>query len=66
MNINKCDKCEVQKPPGVYTINKNAPWVDGTVRGSGLNLSFDLCADCGQDFVAYIKQYFRVQDSVVK
>lgn len=59
MNVTMCNKCKKQNPSDDWRLDK--PLVNGSFRGQGIGISFDLCEKCGTKLAEYIKKYFGIK-----
>ncbi|MDO8505764.1 MAG: hypothetical protein Q7S48_04270 [bacterium] len=65
MKLVQCNKCKKQKPKEEWYDDKS-PWVEGHISGQHINVSFDLCGDCGTKLAQYVKKYFGIKEEKLK
>jgi len=63
MNITKCDKCKKIKKEKNPSLHNKSKWISTIVRGQGDWFSFDLCGECGEKVVKFLRKYLRIKKS---
>jgi hypothetical protein len=61
MNVTKCDKCKKIKQEEGSWPRENSEWLEGSARGAGIWIHFDLCGTCNKNLVAYLKKNFKIK-----
>ncbi len=65
MKMIQCNKCKQQKPKEEWYCNESV-WVEGSVSGQNMSVSFDLCEKCGTKLAQYVQKYFGIKEQKEK
>jgi hypothetical protein len=61
METVKCDICRRIKREKQGLLSEKSKWITLSINGRGYWIKYDLCSNCSENLLKYIKRYLNIK-----